>query len=85
MAADIRSLLHYDHLVILVYHPEANGIVERRIKEVMKHLRDLVYEERIRDSRSHYLPLVQRIINYTVDESIGTQRGLSLKIWKHRT
>jgi len=73
MAADIRSLLHYDHLVVVAYHPEANGIVERRIKEVMKHLRALVYEKRIRDSWSHYLPLVQRIINYTVDGSIGTQ------------
>ena len=39
----------------------------------MKHLRALVYEKRIRDSWSHYLPLVQRIINYTVDGSIGTQ------------
>jgi len=33
-----------------------NGIVERRIKEVMKHLRALVYEKRIWDSWSRYLP-----------------------------
>ena len=34
--------------------------------EVMIHLRALVYENR-------YLPLVQRILNYTIDGSIGTQ------------
>ena len=49
MAEYIRSLLHYDHLVVVAYHPEANGIVERRMKEVMKHLRALVYEKRIRE------------------------------------
>jgi len=32
-----------------------------------------VYEKRIRDVWSYYLPLVQRILNYTVDGSIGTQ------------
>ena len=73
MAAEIRFLLHYDHLVVVAYNPEANEIVEIRVKEVVKHLRGLVYEKRIRDSWSHYLPLVQRIINHTVDGSIGTQ------------
>ena len=47
MAAYIRSLLYYDHFVVVAYLPEANGIVERRIKDVMKHLRALVYEKRI--------------------------------------
>ena len=35
---------------------------------------NLVYEKQFRDSRSQYLPLVQQIINYTVDGSIGTAR-----------
>ena len=48
-------------------------MAERRMKEVGAHLRALVYEYRIRSEWSHYLPLVQRIINYTVDGSIGTQ------------
>jgi hypothetical protein len=39
----------------------------------MKHLRALVFEKRIKETWSHYLPLVQRIMNYTVHGSIGTQ------------
>jgi len=45
------------------------------MKEVGAHLRALVYEYRIKSEWSHYLPLVQRIINYIVDGSIGTQPG----------
>ena len=41
--------------------------------EVMKHLRALVFEKRIKENWSHYLPLAQRIINYSVNGSIGTQ------------
>ena len=39
----------------MAYHPQANGIVERRIKEVKIHLRALVYENRARDVWSQYL------------------------------
>ena len=38
MVVNIRLLLHYNHLVV-TYHPEANEIVGRRMKDVMKHLR----------------------------------------------
>ncbi len=57
----------------MAYRPQANGLVERRNKELLNHLRSLVYEKRIRDNWSYYLPLVQRILNYTIDGSIGTQ------------
>ena len=57
----------------MTYHQQANGLVERRNKELLNHLRSLVYEKRIRHVWSYYLPLVQRILNYIVDESIGTQ------------
>ena len=72
-STDLASLLRFKHLVVVAYHPQANGIVERRMKEVMNHLRALVFENRIRDVWSFYLPLVQRILNYSVDGSIGTQ------------
>ena len=48
-------------------------MAERRMKEVLTHLRALVYEYRIKEYWSQYLPLVQRIINYTIEGSIGTQ------------
>ena len=49
MAADLATLLRFQHLIVVAYHPQANGIVERRMKEVsVIHLRALVYENRIR-------------------------------------
>ena len=33
----------------MAYHPQANGLVERRNEELLNHLRSLVYEKRIRD------------------------------------
>jgi len=35
--------------------------------------KDLVFEKRIKENWRQYLPLAQRIINYSVDGSIGTQ------------
>ena len=32
-----------------------------------------MYEKRIRDDWSYYISLVQRVLNYTIDGSIGTQ------------
>ena len=75
MAERLKFLLKYEHLIIVPYHPQGNSMAERRMKEVGAHLRALVYEHRIKAEWSHYLPLVQRILNYTVDGSIGTQPG----------
>jgi hypothetical protein len=69
---DLRNLLNYHQLTVVAYHTQANGLAERRMAEVMKHLRALVIEKRIKERWSRYIPLVQRIINYTVDGSIGT-------------
>ena len=75
MAERLKYLLKYEHLIIVPYHPQGNSMAERRMNEVGAHLRALVYEYRIKSEWSHYLPLVQRILNYTVDGSIGTQQG----------
>jgi len=55
---DLSSILQYEHLVIVPYHPEANGIVERRNAEILKHLRTLVQNKYIMDEWSLVLPLV---------------------------
>ena len=70
---NFASLLLFEHLIVVAYHPQANGIVERRMKEVMIHLRALAYGNQVRDFWSQYLPLVQQILNDTFDGSIGTQ------------
>ena len=59
------------HFVILPYHPQANGIVERRNGEVMKHLRAIVMERRVKSKWSRFLPVVQNILNNTVDLSLN--------------
>jgi hypothetical protein len=69
---DLSAVLKYEHLVIVPHHPEANGLVERRNAEVMKHLRALVMAKKVHDTWFMYLPLVQRILNYTVDGSLHT-------------
>ena len=64
------------HSIITPLQPfSCNGVSSRsqRNKRGDETPTSLVYEKRIRDSWSHYLPFVQRIINYTVDRSIETQ------------
>ena len=55
LLADLCSLLHYHYLLVVAYHPQANGLVERRNKEHLNHLRSLVYEKRIRDVWSYWV------------------------------
>ena len=58
-------------VTILPYSHEENSIVERANKEVMRHLRAIIYDKRVKGSWSIYLPLVQRIMNASVVKSIG--------------
>jgi hypothetical protein len=67
----LAKVMGFTHHIILPYHPQANGLVERRNAEVMKHLRALVLVERDKDKWSLYLPLVQRILNATNDTIMG--------------
>jgi hypothetical protein len=73
LAEGIKSMLGFEHLIVVPYRPQANGIVERRMKEIKQHLQAIVIEKRIKHCWSRYLPLVQRIMNYSIDGSIGTQ------------
>jgi hypothetical protein len=69
---DLMEFLGIKHHVIIPYHPQANGIVERRNGEVLKHLRAIIMEKRVHDKWSQYVPIVQNILNHAVDSSIGT-------------
>jgi transposase InsO family protein len=54
------------------YSKEENGIVERANKEVMRHLRAIIFDRRITDTwSSDYLPLVQRIMNAQIKSPTG--------------
>jgi len=53
------------------YSKEENAMVERANKEVMRHLRALIFHKNIISEWSNNLPIVQRIINSSEHESIG--------------
>jgi hypothetical protein len=72
LSKDLSAWLHFKHVIITPYHPQGNGLVERRNAEVIKHLRAIIFEHRVLESWSVMLPLVQRILNSLVDSSIGT-------------
>ena len=53
------------------YNPETNGIVERVIQEIMRHLRFICNERRMHTEWDIYLPLVLRILNAEPVVTIG--------------
>jgi hypothetical protein len=67
-AALISALLERlqtQHIYSIPYRPSSNGVVERANREVLRHLRALVYDSRLPECWPDYLPLVQRILNAT--------------------
>ena len=69
----LTSYLGIRSITIVPYHPQANGLVERKIGEVKKHLKALVMEAKILSVWSRYLPLVQMILVNTTDSSTGVR------------
>jgi hypothetical protein len=58
------------HLTIAYSHEE-NTIVERGNKEILRHLRNIVFDDLIKGRWSRFLPMVQRIFNAHIIESLG--------------
>jgi hypothetical protein len=70
--SQLLSLLQIDHELSLAYSKEQNAIVERANKEVMRHLTAIIFDRQISDVwSSECLPLVQRIMNAKVHDTIG--------------
>jgi len=59
------------HHLTTAYSKEQNAIVERQNKEVLRHLRNIIHDKRVITKWSKYVPLVQRIINTSVNSSTG--------------
>jgi hypothetical protein len=66
---ELVALLNAQLLVTIAYSKEENSIVERANKEVMRHLRAFVFDQKILSDWVKYLPLVQRIINNKCHDS----------------
>lgn len=64
------NLLGVTHNSTIAYSKQQNGMIERANKEIMRHLRNIIFELKTQKWEI-YIPLVQRIINTHVNERIG--------------
>jgi len=71
LMTELMRLMDIEHVTIMAYSHEENSIVERANKEVMRHLRAIIFDRRVKASWSIYLPIVQRIMNASIVKSIG--------------
>ena len=60
-----------EHVKTVQYSKEENAVVERCNREILRHARGLIYQIGNGNQWSNYLPLVQRILNSEVHDSIG--------------
>ena len=71
LVTEVLQLLGTSGATILAYSKEENAIIERANREVMRHLRALIFELNKRVLWPQFLPLTQRIINSEVSSVIG--------------
>jgi hypothetical protein len=64
--------------VTLAYSKEEQAIVERANKEVMKHLRNFIFDNMAIKCFSRYIPLVQRIMNSSTHKVTGFSPSILL-------
>jgi len=67
----LMTRLGADHQLTKAYSKEQNGLVERVNKEVLSHLRTIIFDRRVQSKWSKYLPIVQRYINTSVHSATG--------------
>ena len=68
---ELIKLMGTENIKILAYSKEENAIVERSNKEVMRHLRAIIFDKNIISDWKHDLPLVHRIMNASKVVSTG--------------
>jgi hypothetical protein len=68
---EMLKSLDVDHDITVPYSKEENAIVERANREVMRHLRAIMWDRRVKDQWVVCLPLVQRIINAKAHDATG--------------
>lgn len=67
----LLKALHSEHVRINAYSHEENGLVERANKEILRFLRAIVNERKIKRKWSEALPFVQRITNAQTHSVLG--------------
>ena len=71
LITELIYLMGSDHQLTTAYSHQENAVVERANKEVLRHLRALVFHQNVITRWSLCLPLVQRIFNAEPISSIG--------------
>ena len=71
IVAQLVAILGVERVHLVPYSHEQNSIVERANKEVVRHLRALVFDDKTFRNWAKKLCIVQRIINTTVHDAIG--------------
>ena len=72
MNEELMRLVGTEYITTLAYSKEENSLVERANKEVMRHLRAMIFANNDHTQWDfRFLPMVQRIINSSRNESIG--------------
>jgi hypothetical protein len=71
LIAQYLEFIGTEHVLTMAYSKQENSIVERANKETERHLRAIVFDKKIKYKWSSVLPLVQRIFNSNVIETIG--------------
>jgi transposase InsO family protein len=61
--AELLTYAGVEHITTTPYSHEENGLVERANKEVLRHLRGIMFDENIHSDWGQALPIVQRILN----------------------
>jgi hypothetical protein len=69
--SELSKLMLTDSRVTMAYSKEENGIVERSIREVLRHLSHMVLNDKVGADWKKGIPFVQRIINSNVHSAIG--------------
>jgi transposase InsO family protein len=60
---ELCIMLGVVHERTMAYSKEENAIVERANKEILRHLKNIIFDKNVLKKWSEYLPLVQRIMN----------------------
>jgi hypothetical protein len=68
---DFMALVGTEHVKTMAASKEENSIVERLNREVMRHLRNLVFDRQVYDNWSHMLPFINRILITTIHSATG--------------
>jgi len=71
LTSSLLERLGSDHFLTTAYSKEQNALVERQNKEVLRHLRNIIFDKRVADKWSKYCPIVQRLLNTLRNSATG--------------